>query len=466
MNAFSRKISHDSHALFDIPFYRQLIDIGLPITMQSLIMSGLNFADTLMIGQLGEVQIASVGIANQIFFILSVILHGITSGGSIYIAQFFGKKDERNIRRVLGITLTTAVFFGFLFLASCILAPSSIMRIFTPDPVVIDSGVKYLFIVALSYPVTAVTFSYAAAMRGVRESRIPMYINLVALCLNIFLNYVFIFGNFGMPSLGVAGAALATSISRTVELALGLAAVRFRVPVLHSSLKDLFSFPKQLVTRFFGTVIPIIINQGSWVVGVTLYSAVYARISTQAIAAVNILKPVESLAWVLFHGVGNSAAVLLGNTIGRDDENSPSIAWSNGKSTLAVTPLIAVVVCILLNIIAAPVVSLFNVSDEVALSAERIIRIFSYVIFFKSVNFTIVIGILRSGGDTTFSFLIDFVGVWLVGLPAALISGLVFNMDITWVFFFATLEEVVKVSLALYRFASKKWIRNMVHDIE
>ncbi len=300
----------------DKEFLKKLLTIGIPIAIQNLIMSSMNIVDVFMVGQLGEVEIAGLGLANQIFFLMILILFGINSGGSIFIAQFWGKKNIPKIRQTVGISIVLGVIVTLFSFVGVELFSKGLMGIYTKDINVIARGSEYLVIVAWSYVFTAVGFSFAIALRSIGNTKVPMYTSLISLVINLILNYIFIFGKLGFPAMGVKGAALATVIARIIECIAMIVITYSQKYEIAGKLKEFFSFEKEMLSRFVKISLPVIFHESFWALGVTTYNVVYARIGTSSIAAVSIEGSIERLAFVLFVGIGNAASVMIGNKIG------------------------------------------------------------------------------------------------------------------------------------------------------
>ncbi|NLJ85479.1 MAG: MATE family efflux transporter, partial [Firmicutes bacterium] len=277
----------------DKEFYATLLRITIPIALQNLISASLNMIDTLMIGQLGENQIAAVGLANEVFFLLNLFLFGICSGTGIFVAQFWGKGDIKNIRRVLGLSIFCGLGISGIFTFVALAMPEKALGVFTRDPAVIELGVSYLSIVGLSYVMTAITYTYAFALRNTAQPKIPMILSAIAVVTNAVFNYILIFGKLGLPAMGVRGAALATVIARALELGLVLWVVYgYDLPAA-ARLRDMVDLSLSFVGGFFRTALPVILNEGLWALGVTTYSVIYGRMGTGVVAAVNISGTVE-----------------------------------------------------------------------------------------------------------------------------------------------------------------------------
>ena len=447
----------------DRVFYRTLLHIALPIAAQNLVASALNMVDTIMIGRLGELEIAAVGLANQVFFLFMLFLFGVSSGSAIFTAQYWGKRDIASIRKVLGIGLATASLAAVFFSLLALLLPRQVMSFYIKDPEVIQLGSAYLRIAGLSYLATAVTFSYAFILRSTEQAKLPMLLSIVALGINTILNWVLIFGLFGMPAMGVEGAAIATVISRLIEMLLMLAIVYGRRLVPAASLKEMTAQTGAFVKRFYRTTFPVILNESLWSLGVTVYAFVYGRIGPGAVAAVNISGTAERLAMVLFFGMANAAAVMIGNRIGAGEEDK---AYVYAKRFLVLGPILGVVMGVLLITFSPLILSLFNITQDVYSAARSILLVLGLTMTVRVFNFVNCIGVLRSGGDTKFSLLLDITGIWCIGVPIALIFGLWRQFPIHWVVLLVALEEVYKVVLGVRRFITKRWINNLVRGTE
>lgn len=432
--------------------------LAIPISIQNVITSSLNLVDTIMIGQLGAVEVAAVGLANRYYFIFVLISFALSSGATIFTAQFWGKKDVEHIGKPMGIALICGVFVGLVFASGALLIPEVIMKIFTKDPQVIVEGSNYLRIVSFSYILTAVTLTYVFVLRSIEHVKLPMYASTSALALNTFLNYCLILGHFGFPALGVKGAAIATLIARIIEVSvIVLASYAKKYPVV--KLRDLLTMPPTFIKQFFSKTIPVIANEFFWVMGMTMFAIVYGRMGTKEIAAVNIVAPVEHISIEFFFGLGNAAAVMVGNQIGAGHEDT---AFSYAKRILLISSLGAMVAGVLVWLVSDHIVMFFNVSPEVRYFAIRILLVVGIVLWVKVFNMIVAIGVLRSGGDTTFSMFLDTAGVWGIGVPLAFLGAFVWKLPVYWVYVLVCADEFVRMAVGLRRIYSKKWIHNLV----
>lgn len=451
-----------SYLFKDRSFYSQMYKIALPITLQNLVLASLNLVDNISIGGLGETAIAGVGLANQYFFLLNLLLFGITSGSAIFTAQFWGNRDVLNIRRVLGICIVSGSIAALIFFLGGFFFPQEILGIFSKDPRVIHLGTEYLKVVVFSYVVTAVSFAYSFILRSTGNVKTPLYVSVAALSTNTVLNYVLIYGYFGFPEMGVRGAAVATIIARTIELLLIISIVYLKKYPVAASIKEMTNISFNFVKKFYKVTVPVILNESAWSLGVTMYAIVYARMGTDVIASTNISDTIERIIWVLFMGLGNACAVMIGNKIGERDYQK---VFLYAKRFTILGPLVAIFCGFLVIILSDWFLSPYKVSPVVLNYARLNLIVYSMFLWAKVFNYINVIGVLRSGGDTVFCLLMDMGGVWLIGVPLAFIGGIILGLPIYWVYTLVQVEEVLKMLVGIPRLMSKKWINDLTSEI-
>ena len=436
-----------------------MLSLAIPVAFQQFITASLNMVDILMVGQLGEASIAALGLANQVFFLLIILLFGVTSGMAIFTAQFWGKGDMESIHKVMGISLTVSLLVGTFFSLVATLFPETILRFYTEDREVIELASGYLRIVGLSYVFTAIVTSYYAVLRSITHVKLTVAVSVTALILKSILSYMLIFGIGGLPALGVRGAGIATAFGWSFQFVLILILVyTLKTPLAVNPL-NFFRFERAFLFRVLGTAMPAAVNEVFWSVGITVYNAVYAHISTGAIAAVQISATLEEVAFVLFIGLGNACAIMIGNEIGAGNKE---LAFEHSRRFLIIVVLIAFLAGAVVLLIREPVISLYEISSEVEKSAHQLMTIFAFTIWIRSLNFTLFIGVLRAGGDTRFGMYLEIFSIWLIGVPAALIGGFVLHLPVEGVYLLVFSEEIVKLFLIFRRYLSRKWIHDLV----
>ena len=444
----------------NLAFYKLLITISIPIVIQNLISSSLNLVDNVMIGQLGETYIAATGLANQIYFIMTLILFGGNSGISIYIAQYWGKKETDKIKSVLSIGLIFALFVSTIFFIIGFVFPTQTLALMSKDTAVVSLGASYMRIVSLSYIITAISFAFGFSSRSVGHPKLPMTAAVVSLMINTVLNYILIFGKFGFPVMGIEGAAIATLIARVVEFIIIIGGIYKTIPVLAVSFKNFFTISSDLVKKVGKTAFPVILNEGFWSLGMTAYALVYARIGTEAVAAVMITNTVNNLFMVVGFGLGNASSVMLGNTLGAGEIDK---AIDYNKKFLALSIIGGVIVGGLIMAIGPFLIrNLYQLTPESYDITLKTLFILALFMSFKFYNTIIVIGTLRSGGDTVYSMAMEITSVWLIGVPLAALGGFVFKLPVYWVVAMVNIEEVFKVLIGLPRLLSNKWAKRLV----
>ncbi|MGD9212005.1 MAG: MATE family efflux transporter [Desulfobacteraceae bacterium] len=425
----------------------------------NFLMSTLTFVDTLMIGQLNESAIVAVGIANQFTFFFLIIQFGVHSGISIYTAQYWGRKDIRHIRKLVGISLQLGICFGILFTLLALVFPAQIIVLFSKDPAVIAKGVVYLRIVGLSYPANVITFAYTYSLRSTEQVIPPLITGAVAVVSNIILNYLLIFGKLGLPALGVTGAAVGTCIARCLECLLILLFTYIKQYPSAAQWRYLWRVERTFFARVLKTAWPVIFHEFTWVLGFSIYNLIYARLGTNAFAAVNICVSIEGLALLLFMSISHATAIMVGNCIGAEKEKE---AYISAVKLMVIQVSLAFAMGLMIIFGREPLLSFYNIAPVTHTYAYYMLFVMGLILWGKVSNVGLIIGTFRSGGDTRFGLFLDLSGVWLVGIPMGLLGAFVLNLPVYWVMAMVVTEEIYKISLGMPRFFSRKWIRNLV----
>jgi len=447
----------------DREYFNNVFKIALPIIFQQFVYALLNMLGVVFVGQKGDTAVAAVGLAGQIAFLLNLVHFGIISGAAMFTAQFWGRQDIPNLKRVLGLCLMFAISASAVFFAISQFVPEWFLGIYSKDPDVIAMGAEYVRTFSWTFLFMAVSASYVFVMRSTGSVKLPTYVSVGVLSLNTLLSYVLIFGYFGMPEMGVQGAAVAAVIARALECVILLYMIyAYKFPVA-ASIKELTDFDLAFTARVIKPMLPVMLNELFWSLGITTYNAIYGRMGTEALATVNIVSPIEQIAFVVFVGLANATSVLVGNRIGagKDDE-----AYLYGGRSIGLGIAGGVLLGLLLQIFKVPALSLFNVSSEVQQNASVMVNIVSIFLWVRVNNMTIVVGILRAGGDTRFSLFLDGIIIWLVGVPFAALGAFYFHLPVYFVYLCVMSEEVTKWILGIFRWRSRKWIHNLASQME
>ena len=442
----------------DRNFYKLILTIAIPVACQNLITFAVSMADSVMIGRLGEVPLSAVSLANQLFFIFMLFIFGLGSGGNILIAQYWGKGDTGAIHKIISIMYKVGIVFAVLFMTIAVLFPEKFMSIFSKDWLVIELGKQYLQIIFISYIFFALTNVTINVLRSVQTVKISLVVYGVSLTVNIFLNWVLIFGNLGAPAMGVRGAAIATTIARLYEFLIAIGFMLFIEKKIQFRFKYLFKTDMTLLKDFTLVGGPVIINEVIWALGSTALAFIVAKLGTEVVAATSINNVVWQLVAIFIMGAGHAGAVIIGNTIGAGEYIR---AQEYAKTLVVLAIVLGGVGGIVMFSIRPYVLMLYNISDTTKAITLQIIGVSSVMLLFQSLAFILMIGILRGGGDTKFVLITDVIFLWLVAIPLGYIAAVVFKLPIPVVYIIIKCDEIIKVIISLFRVKSGKWIRNV-----
>ncbi len=446
----------------DKKFYKTLFILALPIVIQNLLMTSLNMADTLMVGALGDIPVAAVGIGNQVSFLVQLFMIGIAGGCSVFVAQFWGKKDKKNIKKVVGLGIISSLIVGFIGSLVVLFNIDGIAKLFSKDLVVIAQVNDYLKVVVISYILNAVTLSLAYVLRSMEDAKTPMIISAISVLTNVVLNYIFIFGKFGVPAMGVKGAAIATVIARVVECIL-LIWVASRNEVLQGKFKEFLDFDKKFSIEVYKSVVPILLNDICWGIGNFLYSIAYGQIGTEAMASVQICTNIQNLFMVLCMSVASASLVIIGNQVGSGREDK---AKEYTRKITGLSFLMGILIAVLVILLSDPIIGLFNVSEEVKNSSILMLNIFTFIAPIRIINIVLIVGAFRGGGDASYALKLESSTMWFIGVPLAFIGAMFLNLKVYQVVLLVSIEEIVKFIFTMLRLKSGKWIKSVITNIE
>ncbi|MDL2257674.1 MATE family efflux transporter [Eubacteriales bacterium OttesenSCG-928-K08] len=449
-----RKISRQGLA-----FWSEFFRMTIPIILTQLLTSTLHIVDNIMVGRLGDTALASVAQANQLIFLLRLALFGIASGCSIFASQHWGVKDIPGIRRAVGTSMIATLIVSVAATVAAIFFPEQVMRIYTKDPEVILLGAQYLRIVGIGYIPVGLSLTYNAANRSTERVKINLVASAAAILCNVFFNWCFIFGNLGFPRLEVRGAAIATTIASMLEAVVLIGWTYYKKYPAAGTISQMKPQSLAQVKRFYKVAFPVIANECIWATGTSAYYAVYGRMSTQIVAAMNVFSTVEQVLMAFTFGIMNAASVIVGKRIGAGLEDE---AVSCGKRMMWVTAGLSLPMGALLLLSRSSILSLFNLSEAANSAAYAVMGVAAFTFTLRSVNTVSVVGIVRSGGDAIFSMIVDGGSIWAIGVPLAILGGLVFKWHIAYVYLLIQSEELVKGIVCLLRFKSRKWMHNLV----
>ena len=445
-------------------FYRQVAVLATPIILQNLITSALGMADIFMVGLLGETPMAAVTLVNIPTFVIQLFFFGVQSGGSVLISQYWGKGDRDAINRVMGVGFWVVGIVSTLFALTLFLAPVEFLSLFGNDRDLIVLGAEYGRIVGFSYVFNGFTMVYMGAFRSMEHPSFGMYMLAASMGTNTFLNWVFIFGNLGAPARGVAGAALATLISRMVEFAIMLFHI-WKNRIFRLQPRLALAPGRETVKKFIRYGGPVVCNETLFGLGTSLYPTIMGHMegSREILAAYTIAGNVEKLFTVVAFGLGGTAAILVGREIGagRSDRVRP-VGMALSTLALGCGCVLSVILFLFVTFVAPTVVfPLFQLSEGAIEVATMMLTVMIVMIALRTFNSTNIVGVLRGGGDVKAATLIDVCPLWLLALPLAFFTGLVLRLDIFWVYLALSVEQAAKCLAGLWRLHRGQWVHNL-----
>ena len=442
-------------------FYRTVIALVVPMALQNLINVGVTAADVIMLGAVGEDALSGASLAGQVQYIMTLFLFGLTSGATVLTAQYWGKGDKDAIEKILGIAVKTAVFVTALFTAAALVVPGLLLRIFTSDPVVIAEGIKYLRIVAFTYVMIGITQAYLYIMRSVERVIVATVVYLLSLVCNIIMNSIFIFGLFGLPAMGVSGAALGTLCARILEVVLVAGYARFFNKDIKLRLRYVIHTDKVLFGDFMKYALPVVINEVMWGLGTAANTAILGHMGSPVVAANSVAQVARQLATVVSFGLSSAAAIYLGKTIG---EKRMEHARAYAKRFIGLSLIMGVLGGAVI-LIASPVASAFlSLSAEAKDYLRIMFFVMSYFVIGQALNTTMVVGIFRSGGDTRFGLILDVSTMWCCSILLGFLAAFVFKLSVPIVYMILMSDEIIKIPITSWRYRSCKWLRDVTRD--
>lgn len=446
----------------DKAFYKHLFAVAAPLILQQLITTSVQLVDNVMVGKLGEQAIGAVSVVNQLYFVVILITFGALGGAGIFSAQYFGSKDYDKLRQTFRFKLLIGLFIAFLSFIAFSLFGKSLIMIFTENETTIELAMTYLSYAKWSAFPWIISVAIANTFRETGVTKPLLIISIVAIFTNTILNYLFIFGNFGAPQLGVEGAAIATTIARIVEFSLILILLIRKGQVFNTKLSEVLKIDKKLFSSILIMALPLLLNEAFWSTGQTVFLHAYARRGDQALAAMNITSAISQIVFVTFGAIATAVAVLVGNTLGRNELEK---AKENARKLLATAVMVAAVAGFVLFILSFFILNIYDVSQETKQIAQFNIRINALFIPVFSFNVTLYFT-MRAGGDTKSTFLMDAGYMWVLPVPIALLLSYLTQLPVTLMFLIIQLLDIPKMLFGLTRYRKNHWVRNLAIDDE
>lgn len=439
-------------------FFSSVCSLAIPVALQSMLQASFSIVDQIMIGQLGSVSVAGVGLAGKFASIYSVIVSAVGVVAGIMISQYLGQKNQREVRRSFLVNLLIAVGLAGVFTLLCGGFPAQIMGLYTTDAPMRQSASVYLQIITATYLPLAGSTLLSTLLRCIDKAQLPLYASIASAVLNTGLNYLLIFGRLGLPAMGASGAAIATVISTWVNFLLMLAMLGRHGALLKTAGNSGEKMGKFNLMQYFSMLMPILVCEFLWSLGENIYAAIYGHMGTDASAAMTLINPVQSLVIGALCGLSQAASVIIGKELGSREYNQ---AYRDSWRLIRYG-LFGAVILSALVVVASPLyVQIYQVDDAVKLLTRQILLAYALIAPFKVLNMIAGGGILRSGGKTNYVMWIDMIGTWVFGVPLGLLSAFVWKLSIPCVYFILSLEECVRFGITVLALRSKRWMQSL-----
>ena len=449
-------------------FYRRILTIAIPIALQNLITLVTSMMDTVMLGRADEtgILLSASSLANQPFFILTITTFGLSGAASVLTAQYWGKGDVQSIRSIFSLIIKAAAVLSLVMGTAVLLFPTSIMRLYSNDPLVIEKGVEYLRIIGFAYYTFGISNTIICTLRGIEVVKVSVVVNLVSLLTNVFLNWVLIFGNLGAPALGIQGAAIATLCARLLEFVIAVLYLFVVDKRLQFRLRHLWPFHKVLALDLLRCGTPVVLNELAWSLGITVQAAILGHIRYAAgdpVAANSIAGIVQQLSTVFIFGIANAAAVMVGMTIG---EGKIEAAKKQAHTFKYLSFFIGVLSCGLILLLKNIFVDFYNIPYETKELAKQLMVVIAFITIFVSSSSVLIVGVLRGAGDTTFCLTAEMICLWLVATPLAFVLANLLHAPVPLVLIGMKIDEPTKTIACLIRMRSDKWLRSLTREFK
>lgn len=440
---------------------KELWKLILPITFQQFMLALVSASDALMLGKLNQDSLAAVSLASQITFVFNLFMTAFVIGTTMFVAQYWGKGDQESIGEIMAFVLRTTFLLGLVFSAGSIFAPGWLMRIFTNHPQMVELGSEYLRMVGLSYSLSGISQIYLCILKNSGYAGKSMVISSATVLLNIFLNGMLIFGLFGVPALGIAGAALATVLANVIGL-VWVVLVSLKPDGLRPKMSYFRCWPpfSALEKRFWNKVSPVLANEIIWGGGFTMYSVIMGHMGSDAVAANSIANITKNLVVCFCLGLGNAGSIVVGNALGAGELER---AKKEGAALCRFSIISGMVTGGFLLLISPVILALSNVSAQAQEYLKIMLFISSYYLIGKSVNSMTIGGIFCAGGDSRFGMVCDAVTLWCITVPLGMAAAFLGKMPVAAVYFLLNLDEILKLPVVYWHYRKYRWVRNLTN---
>lgn len=439
-------------------FYIHVVKLVLPVAVQSLITTGINLMDTVMLGSFGELQLSASALANQFVMLFQIFCMGVGCGAAVLTAQYWGSKELSKLKQVMTLMFRIVLIAGTVCMLFVMGNSAWILSVYTKDEQVIMYGVKYMKILQYTLIFYAVSIVSTQVLRSVKMMKIPMYSSCISFFLNIFFNYVFIFGKFGMPRLEIQGAAIGTLVARVFEMCFIMGYILFVDKKIQYRIKDLFRPCMAQLGKFARYSIPVMVSDMLLGVGNSAVSVVMGHIGAGFVAANSVTNVTSHISTILVMGFATAASSVVGNTLGEGKEDR---AFTEGITFFFLAVLLGIFGCVLILVTSGPILGMYTLEEETVMIAGQLMEAIAIIVFFRCTSMILTKGVLRAGGDTRFLMIADIIFLWVISIPLGYMAGLVWHLSAFWIYFALMGHTVLKSVLCIWRLLSKKWMHRI-----
>ena len=439
-------------------FFKAVCTLAIPVALQSMLQSSFSMVDQIMIGQLGEINVAGVGLAGKFASIYSVVISSIGAVAGIMIAQYLGQKNRSEVRRSFFTNLLLGAGIAGMFMVICTLFPNQIMGAYTRDVQTRQAAAEYLMLISGTFVPMAGATLLSTLFRCLEKPRLPLYASILSALLNTGLNYIMIFGKLGISPMGVHGAAFATVISQCANFLLMLLMLSKNGFLLKSNEREPTATLRMNWGQYWSMLLPLLVCEVVWSLGENVYAAIYGHMSTDASAAMTLTNPIQGLVIGALCGLSQAASVIIGKHLGSGENEE---AYWSAKKLMLYGAIGSALLSVIVMIASKAYVGIYQVDNAVKTMTMQILFAYAIVVPFKVLNMILGGGIIRSGGRTKYVMFIDMVGTWCFGVPLGLLSAFVWKLSIPYVYFLLSLEECIRFGISLIVFRRRKWMNQL-----
>lgn len=439
-------------------FFKAVCTLAIPVALQSMLQSSFSMVDQIMIGQLGEINVAGVGLAGNFASIYSVVISAIGAVAGIMIAQYLGQKNRSEVRRSFFTNLLLGAGIAGMFMVICTLFPNQIMGAYTRDVQTRQAAAEYLMLISGTFVPMAGATLLSTLFRCLEKPRLPLYASILSALLNTGLNYIMIFGKLGISPMGVRGAAFATVISQCANFLLMLLMLSKNGFLLKSNEGEPTATLRMNWGQYWSMLLPLLVCEVVWSLGENVYATIYGHMSTDASAAMTLTNPIQRLVIGALCGLSQAASVIIGKHLGSGENEE---AYWSAKKLMLYGAIGSALLSVIVMIASKAYVGIYQVDNAVKTMTMQILFAYAIVVPFKVLNMILGGGIIRSGGRTKYVMFIDMVGTWCFGVPLGLLSAFVWKLSIPYVYFLLSLEECIRFGISLIVFRRRKWMNQL-----